>query len=126
MMRSNEFTQGIPVQDEKGEVLGSSVIVPYYAIPQVTLSRIGMAVPSMVFGPIVFQLFSKMRHYKQWMATPIQILIAGFFLTFSTPLCCAIFPQKSSIPVKKLEPGLRKRIEGREDAPSVVYFNKGL
>ncbi|VDM69037.1 unnamed protein product [Strongylus vulgaris] len=47
LMRSNEFAVGIPIEDEKGTELGSSLTVPYYAIPQVLLSRIGMAVPSM-------------------------------------------------------------------------------
>ncbi|KAJ1369638.1 hypothetical protein KIN20_031137 [Parelaphostrongylus tenuis] len=126
MMRSNEFAVGIPVQDEKGEILGSSKNVPYYAIPQVVLSRIGMAMPNMVLGPILFQPISRMRHYKPWMASPIQILMAGFFLTFSTPLCCAIFPQKSSFLAKDLEPELRKQIEASENAPTVVYYNKGL
>ncbi|KAL6733695.1 hypothetical protein Aduo_004322 [Ancylostoma duodenale] len=126
MMRSNEFVVGIPVEDEKGTVLGSSLNVPYYAIPQVTVSRIGMAVPSMVFGPMLFQPITRMRFYKNWMATPIQTLMAGFFLTFSTPLCCAIFPQKTSIPVSRLEPEMQDRIKTLKIPPTVVYYNKGL
>ncbi|ETN75391.1 tricarboxylate carrier [Necator americanus] len=169
MMRSNEFVVGIPVEDEKGTVLGSSLNVPYYAIPQVTISRIGMAVPSMgkfglyfillngpleglcwfsVFGPILFQPITRMRSYRvriksksfftcvfkginchicqTWMATPIQTLMAGFFLTFSTPLCCAIFPQKTSISVSRLEPAMQHQIKNMKIPPTVVYYNKGL
>lgn len=43
----SEFSVGIPIENEKGEVLGSSTLVPWYAIPQVVLSRVGMAVPNM-------------------------------------------------------------------------------
>ncbi|KAK5981206.1 Tricarboxylate carrier [Trichostrongylus colubriformis] len=126
MMRSNEFVVGIPVEDEKGEVLGSSLKVPYTAIPQVTISRIGMAIPSMVLVPIIFQKIMKMRSYRPWMATPIQTLLCGFCLTFSTPLCCALFPQKTPIAVKHLEPELQKKIAARRNPPEIVYYNKGL
>ncbi|WKX95843.1 hypothetical protein Q1695_012357 [Nippostrongylus brasiliensis] len=126
MMRSNEFVVGIPVEDEKGEILGSSKNVPYSAIPQVTVSRIGMAIPSMVVGPVIFQRVMKMRFYRNWMAAPIQTLMSGFCLTFATPLCCAFFPQKSSIAVKYLEPELRDKIQSRPNPPQVVYYNKGL
>ncbi|VDL86854.1 unnamed protein product, partial [Nippostrongylus brasiliensis] len=60
----SEFVVGIPVEDEKGEILGSSKNVPYSAIPQVTVSRIGMAIPSMVVGPVIFQRVMKMRFYR--------------------------------------------------------------
>ncbi|XGW11923.1 hypothetical protein V3C99_012971 [Haemonchus contortus] len=126
MMRSNEFVVGIPVEDENGEVLGSSLAVPYKAIPQVTISRIGMATPSMVLGPIIFQRIMKMRSYKPWMAAPIQTLMCGFFLTFSTPLCCALFPQKTPIAVKQLEPELQQKIAKLKNPPEYVYYNKGL
>uniref|UniRef100_A0A183FIK5 DUF2062 domain-containing protein n=1 Tax=Heligmosomoides polygyrus TaxID=6339 RepID=A0A183FIK5_HELPZ len=64
MMRSNEFVVGIPVEDRKGEILGSSLKVPYTAIPLVTVSRIGMAIPAMVIGPAIFQKIMKMRCYR--------------------------------------------------------------
>ncbi|KJH51919.1 tricarboxylate carrier [Dictyocaulus viviparus] len=47
MMRSNEFKVGIAIEDGNGKILGSSTIVPYYAILHVTISRICMAMPSM-------------------------------------------------------------------------------
>ncbi len=48
-------------------------------------------------------------------------------LTFATPMCCAIFPQKSSIKVENLETEVRERLYKKGYADSdYVYFNKGL
>ncbi|CAB3404109.1 unnamed protein product [Caenorhabditis bovis] len=126
MMRNKEFIDGIPVEDAAGRTLGFSTEAPKHAIPQVVLSRVGMATPNMVLGPIVFDRMSKCSWYRPSMAAPLQVLICGFMLAFSTPICCALFPQKSSIAVKKLEKPLRDQILALPDPPTYVYYNKGL
>lgn len=45
-----------------------------------------------------------------WIGAPVQILLCGLCLTFATPMCCALFPQKSSMPVSNLEPELQVRV----------------
>jgi hypothetical protein len=42
-----------------------------------------------------------------WANAPLQVLLCGFCLTFATPMCCALFPQKASIAVDDLEPDLQ-------------------
>ncbi|CAD6192579.1 unnamed protein product [Caenorhabditis auriculariae] len=126
MMRNKEFTSGIPVEDAAGRTIGFSTAAPYYAIPEVVISRVGMAVPNMVLGPLLFTRFARANWYRSWMAAPLQTIICGFMLAFSTPLCCALFPQKSSLPVELLEKPLKEQILKLPDAPTTVYFNKGL
>lgn len=126
MMRNKEFTNGIPVEDGEGRTMGFSTVAPGHAIPQVVLSRVGMAVPNMVLGPVILEQLSKTAWYTPGMAAPLQTLLCGFMLAFSTPICCALFPQKSSIQVDKLELSLQDHINKLANPPKVVYYNKGL
>ncbi len=57
----------------------------------------------------------------------IQLLLLGTCLVFATPMCCAIFPQKKSIQVQKLESDVRdKLVKDGYKLTDVVYYNKGL
>ena len=60
------------------------------------------------------------------MGAPIQVLMVGATLVLATPLCCALFPQISSIKTSSLESPLREQVMARPDSPARVYFNKGL
>nr|XP_009942326.1 PREDICTED: sideroflexin-1-like [Opisthocomus hoazin] len=78
LMRQRELKLGIPVTDENGNRLGESTAAAQKAICQVVVSRIGMAAPAM-------------DGHRQ--------PAGGGHLVFATPLCCALFPQKSTHPV---------------------------
>lgn len=54
---------------------------------------------------------------------PLQTALCGTLLVFATPMCCAIFPQKSSLPVLYIETELQEKVK---DPNSFCYFNKGL
>ncbi|XP_041079826.1 sideroflexin-1-like [Polyodon spathula] len=126
--QQRELKYGIPVTDENDNRLGESTKAAQQAITQVVISRILMAAPGMAIPPFIMNTLEKRAFLKRfpWMNAPIQVGLVGFCLVFATPLCCALFPQKSSISVTRLEPELQEKI--RETNPGVerVYFNKGL
>ncbi|XP_068265021.1 sideroflexin-1 isoform X2 [Nyctibius grandis] len=128
LMRQRELKFGIPVTDENGNRLGESTKAAQQAITQVVISRILMAAPGMAIPPFIMNTLEKRAFLKRfpWMSAPIQVGLVGFCLVFATPLCCALFPQKSSMSVTRLEPELQAKI--RENSPELerVYFNKGL
>ena len=81
-----------------------------------------------VLTPLAITRIEKKAWFRArpWLSGPIQTAICGAILLFSTPLCCAIFPQKAAATVSSLEPQLRERLEKLSDPPRLVYYNKGL
>ncbi|KAK1166704.1 sideroflexin-1-like isoform X1 [Acipenser oxyrinchus oxyrinchus] len=127
-MRQRELKYGIPVTDEDGKRLGESTSAAQQAIVQVIVSRIGMAVPAMAIPPVIMNALEKRAFLKRYPVfnAPIQVGLVGFCLVFATPLCCALFPQKSSMKVSSLEAELQAQVQERSPQTAVVYFNKGL
>jgi len=128
LMRQRELLSGVPVFDENGNKLGDSKIAARNAVVMTVFSRIMMASPGMAIPPLIMNQLEKKAFMKRmpWLAGPLQISMIGIILVFATPLCCAIFPQNSSLPVSKLEPELQEAILKKGDTINRVYFNKGL
>uniref|UniRef100_A0A8C6E091 Sidoreflexin n=1 Tax=Moschus moschiferus TaxID=68415 RepID=A0A8C6E091_MOSMO len=128
LMRQRELQVGIPVTNEQGQRLGHSVAAAKQGIFQVVISRICMAIPAMAIPPVIMDTLEKKDFLKRrpWLGAPLQMGLVGFCLVFATPLCCALFPQRSSIHVSRLEPELRAQIQEQNPSIEVVYYNKGL
>jgi hypothetical protein len=60
------------------------------------------------------------------LAAPLACGISGFFLIFATPLCSAIFEQRSEMAVLDLEESIREEIHTIDPSIEYVYYNKGL
>ncbi|KAL8187437.1 UNVERIFIED_CONTAM: Sideroflexin-1 [Gekko kuhli] len=128
LMRQRELKFGIPILDENGNRLGESKKAAQQAIMQVVVSRIGMAAPAMAIPPVIMNALEKRAFLKRypWLNAPLQVGLVGLCLVFATPLCCALFPQKSSMKVSHLEPELQAQIREKNSSIEVIYFNKGL
>ncbi|XP_045114772.1 sideroflexin-1-like isoform X2 [Portunus trituberculatus] len=128
MMRMKELQDGVTLLDKNGNKVGESKTAAKWGIAAVCVSRILMASPGMVLPPIVMNILEKRGTLRRmpWISAPLQVALCGVCLTFATPACCALFPQKASIAVSSLEPEVQEKIRQLPDAPDVVYYNKGL
>lgn len=129
-MRYGEIKNGIALYNEQGELVGHSSNAGKKAIFMVVLSRIFMCTPGMIIPPFLMENWEKKSLLKRapYLNMPIQVVLVGFFLSFMTPMGCALFPQKMSIPLSKVEPNQRKTIMElhKMKENDKVYFNKGL
>lgn len=128
-MRSQELREGIPVFDrETGERLGKSPAAAKKAIFQVVVSRIIMAMPGMLTPPLLMNYLERRGVLARmpWISAPLQVALCGAILTFATPMCCALFPQQSSIAVSSAEPDIQEAMRRKGLTADRVYFNKGL
>jgi len=125
LMRRQELTQGTPVETLQGERIGRSKVAAKEGISMVLLSRIGMAMPGMVIIPIIINSLDRRGLFRKYpkLSAPIQVSLCGLILTLSTPLCCAIFEQRTQINVSRIEEELKMCVKSNCDT---LYYNKGL
>ncbi|XP_064107697.1 sideroflexin-1-like isoform X2 [Macrobrachium nipponense] len=128
MMRMRELQDGVTLVDQNGNKVGQSKTAATRGIAAVWISRVLMAAPGMVLPPILMNILEKRGTLKRmpWIAAPLQVALCGVCLTFATPACCALFPQKASIALSSLEPEVSDKIRKLPNAPEIVYYNKGL
>ena len=128
LMRQQELKKGITVETEDGQYAGLSSNAAMSAIQQVVPSRVGMAAPAMFIPPVIMSRLEKTATFikNPWLKAPFTVLITGMCLTFSTPLCCALFPQKAAISLAELEPALQDTVKAKFPGQSTFYFNQGL
>jgi len=128
LMRQSELRNGIPVLDEEGNKVGTSKVAAQNAVAMTVVSRVVMATPGMSIPPIIMNHLEQKSFMKRmpWLASPLQVGLCGLMLVFATPMCCAIFPQKSSIDVNSLETEVQLAIAMNGKDIKHVYFQKGL
>lgn len=128
LMRQQEVKNGIQIETEDGKDAGLSSNAAVAAIQQVVPSRVGMAAPAMFIPPLVMNKLEKTATFikNPWLKAPATVLLTGLCLTFSTPLCCALFPQKATIDFKDLEPHLQESVSKKFPGQTKFYYNKGL
>ncbi|CAH0480283.1 unnamed protein product [Peronospora belbahrii] len=136
LMRQRELLGGIEVETADGEKIGKSKRAAVEAVAQVVPSRILMAAPGMFFPPLIMNKLEKRPLFRNNKVVNALTMVGltGGCLVFSTPLCCALFPQRSSIAVSLLEPELQQTFHQRTfkqystsaDPITHVFYNKGL
>lgn len=135
IMRSDELFHGVKVYDETQETcFGSSAIAGLTAIGLTITTRITYLLQPMLLPPLLMQGMKKVKPLKR-MPMLLQAINVSFICACSaiaTPMCIALFEQRSSLDVSSLEPELQDKVRSHYDGCSVaeeryrVYFNKGL
>lgn len=128
LMRQQELKNGIAIETASGEYAGSSKRAAMDAIMQVVPSRILMATPGMLIPPLLMLKLEKTSTFikNPFLKAPFTVLLTGACLTFSTPLCCALFPQQATLKLDKVEPELKNVLEKRFPGVNEFFYNKGL
>ena len=135
LMRSDELVTGVKVYDETQETcFGSSALAGLTAIGLTITTRVTYLVQPMLLPPLLMRGMQKSRALRR---SPMLLQAINFSFicacsAIATPMCIALFEQRSSLSISSLEPELREKARSHYEERGVsedqyrVYFNKGL
>jgi len=124
--RRSEATNGVPVTNNEGKVLGISKIAGFNGVLQTALSRGAFVpIPVLLAPPIIFWGLKRIG----WLPSNPRLKVACelgvvyLCLQIGLPVAIALFPAKSEYKVTDLEPEFH-HLEG--EGTKTVFANKGL
>ncbi|ORY82508.1 sideroflexin-5 [Protomyces lactucae-debilis] len=125
LMRSTEITNGIDVFTPEGELVGKSSRAAVVAIGETAASRVMNASPIMVLPPLLLlalQRPGRLLSRRPSLMLPVNLLSIFATSIVALPLAIAVFPQRETMPVAKLESALQTKAGHAR----VVEFNRGM
>lgn len=128
LMRGEEIRKGISVFDKDNRDLGSSKKAATYAVGETALSRIINATPVMAIPALVLVRLQKgvLRGKSNLAVTATNLGLITVTSFAALPFALAIFPQKLTFPVDKLEDKF-KDVKDKDGNPiKQVWFNRGM
>jgi tricarboxylate carrier len=136
LSRQAELADGVVLFDSDNNPVTESRYAAVKGISQVVFSRIAMAGPGMLTMPLIMEQLEKKAWFMKFSKFHIvfQTFMVGGFLVIMVPVACAMFPQRSSLSMARLqqmEPIQYKKVVDyykarSQSIPQVLYFNKGL
>eukprot|EP00742_Colponemidia_sp_Colp-10_P004196 GILJ01004475.1.p1 GENE.GILJ01004475.1~~GILJ01004475.1.p1 ORF type:complete len:341 (+),score=51.32 GILJ01004475.1:44-1024(+) len=124
LMRYSEATQGVDVRNSDGSLVGRSAAAGVKALSEVTLTRVALPVPVLLFPPIILGALTALHPpfaVRSLARTVTELTVIAGCLRFALPAAIGLFPQTGSIASSSLEPELRSLAKGPK-----VFYNKGL
>ncbi|CAN3375775.1 hypothetical protein DIURU_003795 [Diutina rugosa] len=129
LMRSEELKKGISVFDKDGNDVGNSKKAAFYAVGETAASRVINATPIMVIPPLILVRMERAGLFRGKpkaveLLTNVCLIAATSF--GALPFALAVFPQRQSISVNKLEPQFQN-LKDKDGKPiTTVEFNRGM
>lgn len=129
LMRSEEIKKGITVFDSDGKEMGISKTAAMYAVGETAASRVINATPVMVIPPLILARLQKTRLLR---GKPKSVeILTNIGLIFGTslavlPFALAVFPQRRTLPVSKLEPEFQQLKNEKGELVESLLFNRGI
>lgn len=129
LMRSEEIKKGISVFDADGTDRGNSKTAAWYAVGETAASRVINATPIMVVPPLILVRLQKSRLLKG--KPKLVELLTNIGLIFATslavlPFALAVFPQRETLPVSKLESSFQGLKDKNGNEVTHLEFNRGI
>lgn len=127
LMRKNEMTEGIAVQDKDGNVVGKSQRAGLFALTQTSISRCLTTAMVMAVPPIIMAGAEKtlLKRYPK-LHWPVNLGVITGMLFAALPIAIAVFPQNCSVSAKLLEPQFHNLKDAKGNPIDTLSYNKGL
>lgn len=129
LMRSEEIKKGISVFDKDGKDVGTSKTAAFYAVGETAASRVINATPVMAIPPLILARLQRSRFLKGKSKAVEIITNIGLIFTTSLvalPFALAVFPQRETLPVTKLEPEFHNLKDSEGKPLTHLEFNRGI
>lgn len=128
VMRWNEISQGITVQDKNGNDLGVSKQAGLISVSLAGASRAIWNIPCLMVPAFTMAMLKRNPKFlaAKRLHLPVELFTIAVSLTFGVPFAISLFPSDMEVEVEKLEPHFQGLKDANGEPIKKVHFHRGM